>query len=299
MNNNRDSFKRVYNLNKSIRLKKEYPLNIIKKRERESNKGSYGKVGIIGGCKNMPGAVILSAKGALSTGSGLVNCIIPSCILDIVSSIVYESTFTPLKHIDGTIILEEKDLNLILDKYDSIAFGIGISQSDSLIKPLEYIILNYNRGLVIDADGLNLLSKNTNILKKSKSKNIVLTPHPLEMKRLTGLSVDYINSNREEVALKFAKENNCTLLLKGHRTVVTDGDRVYINKSGNPGMATGGSGDVLTGIITSLLGQGYSSYNSAVLGSFIHGLAGDAAYNHYGNGLTASAITNYIGEYVK
>ncbi|MEG0129451.1 NAD(P)H-hydrate dehydratase [Clostridium sp.] len=288
-----------YRLNKQIRLRKQYPLNILRKRDRDSNKGSFGKVCIIGGSDSMPGAVILAAKGALASGAGLVNCCIPKCILDRVSSNVYESTFTPLNSSNGTIILEEKDLNLIIDKYDSVSIGVGLSNSEYLLSAIRYLVSNYTKGFVIDADGLNLLSRDVNILKNSKSKDIVLTPHPLEMKRLTGLSVEYINSNRAQVALNFAKENNCILLLKGQGTVVTDGSNIYINKSGNPGMATGGSGDVLTGIITSLLAQGYGGYNSAVLGSFLHGLSGDAAYKVYGNGLTPTDITKYIGEYVK
>ncbi|KMT21115.1 NAD(P)H-hydrate dehydratase [Clostridium cylindrosporum] len=280
-------------------LLKEYPLNILRKRENNSHKGTYGKVSIIGGSYTMSGAAILAANAALRTGSGLVNCVIPECIIERVASSVYEATYTPLNHSGGTINLTQKDINLILEKSDALSIGTGIGFEEKFLKPIEEILKLSRIPIVIDADAINILALDVNILKKERECSVILTPHPLEMSRLTGLSVNYINSNREEVAKKFAKEHNCILLLKGHETVVSNGDKVYINKSGNPGMATGGSGDVLTGIICSLLGQGYTAYESGVLGSYIHGLAGDMAYEVYGYGLKASDITNYIGQYVK
>lgn len=277
----------------------EYPLNILRKREANSHKGTYGKISILGGSYTMSGAVILAATAALRTGSGLVNLAIPECILERIATTVYEATYTPLNYINGTINLSQKDINLIVDKFDALAIGIGMGFEKELYSSITEIIRSFNKPIVIDADGLNIISLDTKVLKEIKTSNIILTPHPLEMSRLTGLTVEYINNNRKEVARNFAKKNNCVILLKGHETVVTDGESVYINKSGNPGMATGGSGDVLTGIIVSLLGQGYSLYDSAVLGSYVHGLAGDLAYEEYGYGLKAMDITNYIGKYIK
>lgn len=276
----------------------EYPLNLLKKRDKVSHKGTYGRVSLIGGSYTMSGAIILSANGALRTGSGLVNCVIPRCILDRVAGAVYEATYTPLNHDSGTINLTKKDIHLILEKSDAVAIGVGLGYKAELIDAIEEILAKSKVPVVIDADGLNILSSNINILKKERECDVVLTPHPLEMSRLTGLDVEYINNNREEVARNFSKDYNCTLLLKGHETVVASGDKIYINNTGNPGMATGGSGDVLTGMIVSLLGQGYSAFDSAVLGATLHGLAGDAAYEVYGYGLKAMDITNYIGEYV-
>lgn len=284
---------------KYIPKKEQYPLNLIKKRDNNSHKGTYGKVSVIGGSYSMSGAIILAANGALRSGAGLVNLVIPKCILDRVATSVYESTYTPLNHTSGTINLEDKDINLILKESDAIAIGVGMGFNKSLLSPLEKIILNSKSPVVIDADGLNVLSLNTSILKEERKGSIVLTPHPREMSRLTGLSVEYINSNRKEVAKKFSNEYNCIVLLKGHETVVAENDKIYINKTGNPGMATGGSGDVLTGIICSLIGQGYSPYDAAVLGSHIHGLSGDLAYADYGYGLKAMDITNYIGKFIK
>ncbi|WDC85913.1 NAD(P)H-hydrate dehydratase [Caloramator sp. mosi_1] len=160
---------------------------------------------------------------------------------------------------------------------------------------MSYLLEKSTKPLVIDADGLNMLLSIKARLKTKKCQ-VVLTPHPGEFSRLTGLDVEYINKNRVDVAVNFAKEYGCILLLKGASTVVTDGDRVYINTTGNPGMATGGSGDVLTGIILSLIGQGYAPYDAALLGAYIHGCAGDLAYKKYGNGLVASDIIEYIGQ---
>ena len=280
-------------------INRNYPLSILKKRELNSHKGDYGKISIIGGSYTMSGAVILSAIAALRTGSGLVNCAIPKCIIDRVATSVYEATYTPLNHDNGTVNLNEKDINLIIEKSDALAFGVGIGFKEELLGSLEKIIKNSSIPIVIDADGLNILSLNTEVLKNKRDCSVVLTPHPLEMSRLTGLSVEYINSNRENVAKDFANNYNCVVLLKGHETVVAYKDDIYINKTGNPSMATGGSGDVLTGMICSLLGQGYTPYDSAVLGSYIHGLAGDRAYETYGYGVKALDITNYIGQYIR
>lgn len=277
----------------------KYPLNIIKERKADSHKGTYGKVSIIGGSLLMPGSIILAANGALRAGCGLLRLVIPECILSVVSGSVYEATYKTLNNDNGTMILENKDINLILEESDAIAIGVGLGFKERLLNPIETILKKSKIPVVIDADGLNIISLNTEVLKRDRNCNVILTPHPLEMSRLTGLSVEYINSNREKVARDFSKEYNCIVLLKGNKTVIAYKDNLYINNTGNPGMATGGSGDVLTGIVCSLLGQGYSSYDSAVLGSHIHGLAGDMAYKEYGYGIKAIDITNYLGKYLK
>jgi ADP-dependent NAD(P)H-hydrate dehydratase / NAD(P)H-hydrate epimerase len=120
-----------------------------------------------------------------------------------------------------------------------------------------------------------------------------------EMAKLTNLDIEYINCNKQEVAMDFAKEYNCIVLLKGANTIVTDGNKIYVNTTGNPGMASGGSGDALTGIIVSLIGQGYSAFDSAALGAYLHGMAGDRAFSQYGYGLIASDIIDCIGNYLK
>jgi NAD(P)H-hydrate epimerase len=178
---------------------------------------------------------------------------------------------------------------------NAIAIGPGMGISQKNIDILAYILHNYNKILVIDADALNSLSNIKECLKKTSAK-VIITPHPGEMSRLTGLCIDEINSGRLKIAREFAREYNCTVLLKGASTVVSDGENTYINTTGNPGMASGGSGDVLTGIVAAIAAQGYNVLEACILGSFIHGKSGDEAYKIFGNGLTASDIIDYLGK---
>lgn len=276
----------------------EYPLCMIKKRRTDSNKGSYGRVYIIGGSCGMSGAAALCAKSALRTGSGLVTCVIPESILNRVGSLVPEATYMICSEINGHINIMQKQMDEIMEKADAIACGVGLGRETYLTEQLIYMIKNSTKPMVIDADGINLLCSIKEVIKHSKGK-IIITPHPGEMARLTGYSTDFINQNRIEVSKEFAKEYNCIVVLKGASTIVSDGNKTYINTSGNPGMATGGSGDVLTGIIASLIGQGYETYDASVLGVNIHGLAGDDAYEDYGFGLTSMDIIDFIGKYMK
>ncbi|WP_168190166.1 NAD(P)H-hydrate dehydratase [Caloramator sp. E03] len=276
----------------------DYPLCLIKGREIDTNKSDYGRIFIIGGNVNMSGAVSLCAKASLRTGSGLVSCVIPKSIVERVGILVPEATYVLCDERDGCIDIKKEQLDNIIKSADVIAFGIGIGRANHIIELLEYIIKNSTKPIVIDADGLNALCKDKDILKNAKSK-IVITPHPGEMSRLTGFTTKYINENRVKVASDFSREYNCVTLLKGSSTVVAYKDEIYINTTGNPGMATGGSGDVLTGIIASFIGQGYDEYEACILGSYIHGLAGDDAYDDYGYGFTSLDMIDYIGKNLK
>jgi len=273
----------------------DYPKCLLKKRHYDVNKGSCGKVALIGGCYYMSGAVTLATKSALRTGSGITTAVVQRSIVDRIASFLSEATYKICDEEEGYLILKDDVVDDIIKNYDAVAIGVGLGKNEKFIATLSYIIEKSTKPLIIDADGLNIL---TSIKERLKYKNcpIILTPHPGEFSRLTGLSIEYINKNRVDVAVDFAKEFKCILLLKGASTVVTDGERIYINTTGNPGMATGGSGDVLTGIILSLVGQGYSPYDAAVLGAYLHGTAGDLAYKRYGNGLVASDIIEYIGQ---
>ena len=163
---------------------------------------------------------------------------------------------------------------------------------------IKYFLDNFNKPIVIDADGLNYLSLNMSKLP-SKHK-LVLTPHEMEMARLTKKSVKEIRKEREKIAFDFANKHKLVLVLKGHNTIVTNGKEIYINNTGNSGMATGGSGDVLTGIITCLLGQNYDLFSAAKLGVYIHGIAGDFAKDKYGeDSLIASDIINNLPRAIK
>lgn len=256
----------------------------LKQRPAESHKGDYGKVCIIAGSVGMSGAAALAGRAALRAGAGLVRVATPKSVLPIVASI--EPSFT-------TIALPEDDFGRIsakaidtilkaVDENDAMAFGPGIGISGALRSILEKLLEQPSLRLLIDADGLNNLARMKDWPAKRKAK-LILTPHPGEMKRLwSGLLRQALPSDRQEQAAALAQLTGSVVVLKGAGTVVTDGERVYVNRTGNPGMATAGSGDVLTGVITALMGQGLSDFDAAVLGVYVHGLAGDIAAEKLG-----------------
>jgi len=248
-------------------------------RAADAHKGDFGKVAIIAGSIGMSGAAALAGRSALRAGAGLVRVAVPKSVLPIVASIEPSFTTVPLAE-DGTGRISAKATNAILDiagKNDVLAFGPGAGTSSELRSVLEALIGQEKLRLLIDADGLNNLSGIKNWPDKVKA-DLILTPHPGEMKRLwAGLFREPLASERQEQAAQLAKCSGTIVTLKGAGTVVTDGEKVYVNKTGNPGMATAGSGDVLTGVITALAGQGLSNFDAAVLGCYIHGLAGDIA----------------------
>jgi NAD(P)H-hydrate epimerase len=256
----------------------------IKPRAVDAHKGNFGKVCIIGGSVGMSGAAALMGRAALRAGAGLVRVAVPKSILPIVASI--EPCFT-------TIALPEDDLGRISSRAisnildaagqnDAMAFGPGVGVSSELRMVLETLLAQEGLRLVIDADGLNNLAGMKGWPASLKARPI-LTPHPGEMKRLwLGLFREQMPPDRQEQAAKLAHRTKSIVVLKGAGTVVTDGEKVYVNRTGNPGMATAGSGDVLTGVITALLGQGLSDFDAAILGVHVHGLAGDIAAKELG-----------------
>lgn len=241
------------------------------KRDQNTHKGSYGRVAIFAGSKGMTGAAYLSTTAALRMGAGLVYNYVSEDIFDIMS----------IKYIEA-IVKSYEDLDYeFLEKIDAVALGMGLAKSD-LAKDLTEKILKLDKNIVVDADGLNILAENLDLLKDRKEFSTILTPHPAEFQRLTGLSISEIEANKEEICRNFAKENKVILLLKGNKTLVTDSKKTYINKTGNAGMATAGSGDVLSGIIAALLARGLDPYNAACVGAYIHGKAGDFASKKVG-----------------
>lgn len=261
-------------------ITREFVQTIIEKREKEIHKGDCGRILIVAGSHGMAGAAILAATAALRTGSGLVQVAIPKELFPIVQVGIPEATCL------------ERDLRKIdLSLYDAIAVGPGLGQSDESIDTVKYLFENYDGKMVLDADGLNILAYN-NLFDLIKDKeNIVITPHMGEARRLLG----HLKEERKETAIELYRKTKAITVLKGHATVVaTDNEKTYINTTGNPGMATAGSGDVLTGIITSLLGQGKSAKEAALAGVFVHGLAGDLAAETVGEyGLIAGDIAYY------
>jgi ADP-dependent NAD(P)H-hydrate dehydratase len=265
----------------------------LKPREVDGHKGDYGKVCIIAGSIGMSGAAALAGRAALRAGAGLVRVATPKSVLPIVAAI--ESSFTTIAlPEDSNGRISAKAINIILEavgENDAVAFGPGVGTSGAIRSILETLLEQESLRLVVDADGLNNLAGMKNWPVRIKAK-LILTPHPGEMKRLwSGLFREELPVDRQEQALQLAQRTNTLVVLKGAGTVVTDGEKVYINKTGNPGMATAGSGDVLTGVITALLGQGLSNFDAAVLGVYIHGLAGDIATEKVGQ---VSLITTDI-----
>ncbi len=269
---------------------------LLPSRQKTANKGDFGRTLVIAGSRGMTGAAVMSAYSALRMGSGLVTLATADSERVIAAGFYPEIMTVGLSSENGVISSGAlKDiLKLIRDK-DSVIFGPGIGKSRELTDILAEILRNYQGKLLIDADGLNALAKRVDILKE-KTCEVVLTPHPGEMSRLTGMIVEEIQRNRKAVAMEFAKKYDVCLVLKGFETVVAKyGRDAYINQTGNPGMATAGTGDVLSGVIGSLLGQGQDLFDAARLGVYLHGLAGDIAKEKLGEySMTATDVMNNL-----
>lgn len=255
-------------------MKKNYEEEIIldeeikslwKDRDDFGHKGDFGKIAVIGGSMGMTGSSYLSSNAALKAGAGLVYNIVPREIFDIMSIKFIEPIAKTFDDLD--------EMEKFLEGIDVIGMGPGMGLGAYGKKVFERTI-KIEKNLLIDADGLNILSKNLNLLEERKDFSTILTPHEGEFARLTGLSLDEIKNNRKTVTEEFAKKYKVILVLKGHETIVTDGERTYTNRTGNSGMATGGSGDVLTGIISVLM-KNYNLFDAARLGVYVHGLSGD------------------------
>lgn len=282
-------------------IDREMVSGLIPSRPGYSHKGDYGHVLVIAGSKGKTGAALMAAKACLRSGSGLVTLAVPETLMDIFQGRVVEEMTLPLPD-DGIGMLSSKAIDVILkfaaQKIDVIAIGPGIGVSNDTEKVVTELIQRSTIPLVIDADGINSLARGQKtedrrqILKKAKAP-IILTPHPGEMARLfkQKSAKDRINT-----AMAFSKETGVYLVLKGAPTVIAEPEgRAFINTTGNPGMATAGSGDVLTGVIASLLGQGVNPMGASLLGVYLHGLAGDAAARERGeHSLIASDIIDFL-----
>ena len=271
----------------------------LKPRAVDAHKGDFGKVLIIAGSMGMSGAAALAGRAALRAGAGLVRVATPKSVLPIVASIEPSFTTIALPE-DSAGRISAKAINVILDavsENDAVAFGPGVGVSSALQSVLETLLQQEDLRLLIDADGLNNLAALKGRPGKLKA-NLILTPHPGEMKRLwSALSREPLPADRQKQAMQLAQRTGTIVVLKGAGTVVTDGQKVYVNKTGNPGMATAGSGDVLTGVTLALMGQGLSNFDAAVLGVYIHGLAGDIAAEKIGQvSLIATDIIQALGD---
>lgn len=272
-------------------------LPMLPVRPSDAHKGTFGRVLIMAGSRGMSGAAALSGLGALRGGAGLVYLAVPREIQAIVGGIEpsYLTIGCPAS-IDGQFT--EDALLRIEDDIagcNAMACGPGFGQSEELQHIIGWLLVNVAKPMVVDADALNLLAEHLEWLDKSPAPR-VLTPHPGEFARLLDSDTNSVQANRVGLAVEFAARHKVILVLKGSGTVITDGKQVAINPTGNSGMATGGTGDVLTGLITALLAQGLPAFEAARLGVYLHGLAGDLAAEELSQpGLIASDLPRYLG----
>lgn len=260
----------------------------------EAHKGLFGRVLVIAGSRGMSGAAVLCGSAALRGGAGLVTLAVPGEVLPIVAAANPCYMTAPQPEEDGRLAGEAlPGLVRLVEQATAAAIGPGLGQSLALSALLAALLDQTHRPLVVDADALNGLVGLQEVLAR-RSGPLVLTPHPGEFGRLTGLDIKEVQARRQELAVSFAAGHKVVLVLKGHGTIVTDGRRLFINPTGNPGMATGGSGDVLTGLIAALLAQGLEPFAAAQLGVYLHGLAGDRACDRLGE--TSLIATDLLHE---
>jgi ADP-dependent NAD(P)H-hydrate dehydratase len=272
----------------------------LPKRSADAHKGRFGHVLAIAGGRGMAGAAGLVGASALRSGAGLVRVASPMEAASVVATFEPSYMTYPLpQDAEGLIDFPAAGgaLSKLIEPADVLAVGPGLGRSRGLDAMVRWIVEEGGTPAVIDADALNALAETPEVLR-SVRRPIVLTPHPGEFARLTRSSVSEVQSDREERAAAYAAGvEHLVVVLKGHGTVVTDGRRVFVNKTGNPGMATGGSGDVLTGVIAAMIGQGLPPFEAAVLGVHAHGLAGDIARQHSGEvGLIAGDIVDGLAD---
>ena len=282
-------------------LTREDMREIVPPRQLDSHKGDYGHVLVIAGSFGKTGAAHLTALGALRSGAGLVTVATPNSCVPILASMAPEYMTLPLEegesgHIGSASIEHVLDL-----ERDVIAVGPGLGTNESVAMFVRGLLERSSVPLVIDADALNVLAGDPESLSgRDGSRDVIITPHPGEMARLIGLSTDEVQANRIEVARNFATSRRLHVILKGHRTLIATPDgKVFINPTGNPGMASGGSGDLLTGMIAAWMGQLLDTEAACKLAVFLHGLAGDLAEADEGElAMTATDIAGHIGDAV-
>ncbi len=268
----------------------------LKERPEDGHKGTFGKVAVVAGSTGMSGAAVLTAGGALRSGSGLVYVAVPDAIHTIVASQLICPLVYPMPDTENGRFSEQgiDDVLSFVEDRDAVATGPGLGTSASVQTLAAKLVQETESPLVLDADGLNNIQDDLALLR-NRNAPCVVTPHPGEFSRLTDKSISRIQNNRSEVTEEFAGQHGVVTILKGSRTVVSDGNRTWINKTGNPGMASGGTGDVLTGMITSFLGRGYTPWNAARLGVYLHGLSGDlAAEERSRESLTATDLIDFL-----
>lgn len=251
-------------------------------RESDCNKGTFGTLACICGSYGMAGAAMLCGSAAMTCGSGIVKMVLPNSIYPIAAANLWESVFVPMPESkDGT--LRYSDFEKILaeaEKCTAVVIGCGLKVTTDTEKIVCELLTRCTKPIILDADGINCISKHIDVLRQ-RTHPTILTPHPGEMSRLCKCSTAEIQNNREKIAADFAERYGCILVLKGVGTIVTDGDRLTVNPTGNGCLAKGGSGDVLAGIIGSLVCQGVKYFEAAVTGVYLHGYAANECIDEY------------------
>ncbi len=260
-----------------IRLDHQAVLDLLPDRDDFAHKGDFGRVLLLCGSRGYTGAAALAAMGALRTGAGLVYLGVPESIFAIEAVKLWEPVVFPLPEEDGMLSREAAaDVARLLPEMDAVMIGPGLGRSAGTLAVLERVLEDFSGPVVVDADGINLLSQHKDMVR-GRTGPTILTPHEGEFRRLADLGED-----RQQAAAALAQELGCVLVLKGHRTIITDGERCYENTTGNPWMAVGGSGDVLAGMIVSLLGQKMPAMEAAAVAVWLHGAAGDRCARELG-----------------
>jgi NAD(P)H-hydrate epimerase len=260
----------------------------------------FGRVLVVAGSRGMSGAAVLCGSAALRGGAGLVYVATTLDVWPIVASAnpCYLTSPLPSDELGRLSEQARSALQDLVHGKDVAAVGPGLGQAAAVTDAVVSLLARDDLPLVLDADGLNSIVQHQEHLKGRKAP-LILTPHPGEFARLLHCTVPDVQSRRQELAVEFARQNGLILVLNGHQTVVTDGQRVYLNTTGNPGMATGGTGDVLTGLTAALLGQRLGPFEAAQLAVYLHGLAGDLARDSVGEvSLVATDLIDYLPQAV-
>ena len=279
-----------------MELNHEKVWKILPDRAVDSHKGDFGKILLLCGSRGYTGAAYLAAQASLRSGAGLVFLGVPESIYAIEAIKLNEAIVFPLPDVDGK--LSEEAIPEILERLpamDAVLLGPGLGRREGVFQVVKSVLEQAPCPVVLDADGINVMAAHKDILR-GRTGPTILTPHAGEFARLGG----NVEMDRQKAAEDMAKDLGCVILLKGHRTVVTDGNATYINPTGNPGMAVGGSGDVLAGIITALLGQKIGPLEAAACGAWIHGAAGDRCAEELGQyGMLPSDMLNVLPRLLK
>ena len=279
-----------------IKLDHSQVLSLLPQRRKNAHKGDFGRVLLLCGSVGYTGAAALAAMGALRAGAGLVYLGVPESIYTIAAVKLTEPIVFPLPEKDGKLAAAAiNEIANVLHKMDAVLIGPGLGQSEDTFAVTRWVLENFSGPVVVDADGINVLSSHKNILR-GRTNPTILTPHEGEFSRLTGS----YPTDRITDAQKLAQDLGVVVVLKGFESIITDGTTTYINPTGNPGMAVGGSGDVLAGVITSLLGQGVTPLQAAACGVWLHGAAGDICADEIGQyGMLPSDMLNVLPRLMK